>query len=147
MSIRAVVEGDIDVVLSMVEKLYRLDMQFNRERHRRTMEDLLVHPEYGGTWLIEADGTPAGYIVITICYSLEFDGRFALLDELFVEEQWRGRGLGSEALAFMEAWCAGQGINALRLEVWRQNPRALALYQRVGFQVQDRHFMTKLLDT
>jgi GNAT superfamily N-acetyltransferase len=144
LSIRAIRPGDIDVVLSMVQKLYVLDTHFNRERHRRTMEELLAHPEYGGTWLIEADGAPAGYVVITICYSLEFGGRFALLDELFVEEQWRSQGLGSEALAFMEAWCVGQSVRAMRLEVWHQNPRALALYQRAGFEVQERHFMTKL---
>jgi len=144
-SIRAILSGDLDVVQSMVAKLYVLDTEFDQKRHRRAMEELLAHQEHGGTWLIEADGVPAGYVVITVCYSLEFGGRFALLDELFVEEQWRGRGLGCQALAFMEAWCVGQGIGAMRLEVWRQNPRALALYQRVGFQVQDRHFMTKVL--
>jgi GNAT superfamily N-acetyltransferase len=146
LSIRAIGAGDIDVVLGMVHKLYiREELGFDRERHRRAIEELLAHPEYGGAWLLKADSATVGYFVITICYSLEFGGRFALLDELFVEEQWRGRGLGSEALAFMERWCGGQGISALRLEVGNENLRALALYQGAGFRVLDRHFLTKVM--
>lgn len=146
MTIRRIGAGDIDLVLGMVEKLYvRETLAFDRERHRRAMEDLLGHPEHGGIWLMEADGCPAGYLVITIGYSLEFGGRFALLDELFVEEGWRSRGLGTQALGFVEDWCVRQGLGALRLEVAHDNLRALALYQRAGFEVYGRHFMGKRL--
>ncbi len=145
MSIREAGPRDIDVVLPMVEKLYAHEtLGFSRDRHRRALEHLLAHPEYGSVWLIEADGELAGYFVITLCYSLEFGGRFALLDELFVEEGRRGRGLGSEALAFVEHWCVAESIGAVRLEVEHGNPRALALYRTAGFEVHERYFMTKL---
>jgi len=68
----------------------------------------------GGLSLIHAGGEPAGCLVLTICYSLEFHGRFVLLDDEF---------------------CRTQGLPAIRLEVAWQNPRALELYKRSGYWV------------
>jgi len=68
-----------------------------------------------------------------------------LLDEFFVDSAWRSQGIGTQALAFAEEWCRSRGLRALRLEVGHENPRALGLYQRTGFEVHDRHLMTKWL--
>ena len=127
-------------------QLYLHDaIPFDPVRARRLIGEFLARPEWGGIWWIQSDGEFVGYFVLTVGYSLEFGGRFALLDEFLIEEPWQGQGIGTRALAFMEDWCRGQGIGALRLEVGHQNPRALALYRRAGFLVLDRHFMTRLL--
>jgi GNAT superfamily N-acetyltransferase len=83
---------------------------------------------------------------VTFGFSLEFRGRNAFVDELFVREEHRGRGLGAAALAVAEEFCRGLGIAALRLEVERENPRAQELYEREGFRVHPRHILTKWLD-
>ena len=111
--------------------------------HPTVIHELLANPQWGGIWWMEADGELAGYFVLTLGYSLEFGGRFALLDEFLIEEPWQGRGIGTRALAFMEEWCRDERIPALRLEVGYENPRALALYRRAGFKTLDRHFMTR----
>jgi GNAT superfamily N-acetyltransferase len=116
---------------------------FDAARARRTTEALLTEPEFGGTWMIDADGELAGYLVVVLGYSLEFGGRFGLLDELFVTESHRGRSLGSQALAFAGSQCRARGWQALRLEVGQKNELAISLYRRSGFQMQDRFLMTK----
>ena len=134
--------ADIDLVLRLMSQLYSR-VEFDEARARSAYVDLLAHPEHGGLWLIQAGGQPAGYIVLTICYSLEFHGRFALLDELFVDEPWRGQGLGGQALAFADQFCREHGLKAIRLEAAWKNARAIELYKRAGYGVDDRHLMTK----
>lgn len=136
----------VDEALDMMGRLYsEAGAAHHRERARRAVRGLITNPELGGVWLIDVDGEPAGYLCITLCYSLEFAGPFALLDELYLNEAWRGRGIGAQAIGFAEKWARARGLAAVRLEVGRTNLRALELYRRHGFTAHDRHLMTKWL--
>jgi ribosomal protein S18 acetylase RimI-like enzyme len=136
----------LDLALNLMARLYAEDSgAFNRERARRASQYLLEHPEYGAIWLIQVGGQTIGYVVLTLGYSLEFDGQFGLLDELYIEGPWRGQGIGTEALAFVERECRARGLAAVRLEVAHRNTGALQLYRRAGFETHDRHLMTKWL--
>lgn len=136
--------NDVDRVVAMMAQLYAQGSDpFDAARARRATEKLLAESEFGGVWMMDRDGALAGYLVVLLGYSLEFGGRFGLLDELFVAENHRGIGLGTEALAFAEQQCRARGWQALRLEVGQKNHRAIALYSRSGFQMHDRFLMTK----
>ncbi len=131
-------------LLRMMAQLYQHDaIPWDEERARRAARGLLDAPEFGGIWLIQAGGAMAGYLVLTVCYSLEFHGRFGLLDEFFILPDWRGHGLGTQALAFVEEQCRERDLRALRLEVDIANLRAQELYRRSGFELHDRYLMTK----
>ena len=140
---RPITAADIDPLLDMMAQLYARSADFDAGRARRGAETLLKEPEFGAAWMIELDGNVAGYLVVLLGYSLEFGGRFGLLDELFVVESCRGNGIGAEAVAFAECQCRARGWQALRLEVGHENQRALWLYRRSGFQMHDRYLMTK----
>lgn len=107
---------------------------------------LLAEPAHGLAWLLRApDGRDAGYLVLTWGWSLEFGGRFGLVDELYVAPGFRGAGAGSRALAAAAGACLDAGALAVRLEVDHANPGAEALYRRMGFGRHDRHIMTRRL--
>ncbi len=128
----------------MMAQLYAQDaIPWDEHRSRKVLDDLLADPDWGGAWLIQVDGATVGYLVLTLGFSLEFHGRYALLDEFFVEEQWRSQGIGSEALAFAVEQCRSRGVKALRLETDHANLRAIALYRRRGFELHERHLMTR----
>jgi GNAT superfamily N-acetyltransferase len=140
----AVTSDDLDRVVAMMAQLYAHgDSSFDAACARRATEKLLTEPEFGGVWIIDVDGAPAGYIVLLLGYSLEFGGPFGLLDELFVAEDHRGRGVAGEALAFADEQCRARGWQALHLEVGQDNHRAQSLYRRSGFRMHDRFPMTK----
>lgn len=107
--------------------------------------ELIRDSSCGSLWLMEVDRQVVGYVLLTICYSLEFRGRFGLLDELYVDERWRGQGIGGAALEFVERESRARGLPAIRLEVSHTNLRALELYRRRGFVVDSRHLMTRWL--
>lgn len=136
----------LETALDLMGRLYAgAGHAHDRPRARRALESLFAHPETGDVWLMEGEGELAGYLAVTVCFSLEFGGEFGLLDELYFDERWRGRGLGARAIAFAEAWCRARDIAALRLEVAHNNEPALRLYQRAGFITHHRDLMTKWL--
>lgn len=62
-----------------------------------------------------------------------------LLDGLFVASALRGQGIGTRLIEAALAEAAARGCTELRLEVTEGNPRARALYARLGFvAVRDR---------
>jgi GNAT superfamily N-acetyltransferase len=138
--------ANVETMLDLSAQLYAGEgSSWDRAVARHAALELIGKPEWGGIWLVEADHHPAGYFVLTVCFSLEFGGRFGLLDEIYLAEPWRGRGLGAEALEYAAHWCRERGMTALRLEVWTGNLRAIRLYQRAGFALEQRHLMTRRL--
>ena len=96
-------------------------------------------------WTIVREGRPAGYAVVALGFSLEFGGRSAFLDELYVEPASRGAGIGSLALRLLQEACRPLGARSLALEVAFDNPRAESLYRREGFTPNGRQLMTRRL--
>jgi ribosomal protein S18 acetylase RimI-like enzyme len=120
-------------------------MTFDASSVESALAQLLAVESLGRVWLIECDTEPAGYLVLTFGFSLEFGGRDAFVDELFVREEFRGRGLGRRAIERVERECRERGVGALHLEVERANTAAQELYRRSGFRDHDRYLMTKRL--
>jgi RimJ/RimL family protein N-acetyltransferase len=66
--------------------------------------------------------------------------RAALFRIVIGEKDRWGRGYGTEATRLVaEEAFETHGLTRVRLEVFRHNPRALAAYRRVGFQVVGEH--------
>ena len=87
-------------------------------------------------------GEPAGYGLTAKTFSQEAGGYVIWLEELYIREQFRSRGLGSEFFAYVEKKYAGQAAR-FRLEVEEDNVRAISLYKRLGYEVLDYTQMIK----
>jgi GNAT superfamily N-acetyltransferase len=135
---------DVEALLKLQVAYYADDgYPFVETEARACWERLLGQPDNGRAWVAEHDGRLVGYSVLTFGYSLEYRGRDAFVDELYVAPEWRGRGLGREALSIIDAACAAAGVRALHLEVERNKETARGLYRRWGFVEHDRVLMTK----
>jgi ribosomal protein S18 acetylase RimI-like enzyme len=106
-----------------------------------TLGDFLRHPEYGRAWFIEVEGAVAGYMVLCIGFSLEFGGRDAFVDEIYLREAYRRQGIGRRALEIMIGEAQRLGLKALHLEVDRANTTASHLYRKLGFTPRDRFML------
>jgi ribosomal protein S18 acetylase RimI-like enzyme len=96
--------------------------------------------------VIRVKGACAGYLVLTLGYSLEFQGRDGFIDELFLVESFRGRGVGDRVLELVENEARALGVVALHLEVERKNAAGQRFYRRNGYLDHDRYLMTKRLN-
>jgi GNAT superfamily N-acetyltransferase len=135
--------AEADEILSLMERFYDEERYpYDRERAQAALVPFLSDPSLGRAWLFRDGGAPVGYFVLTLGWSLEYGGRDAFVDELFVSPSHRGHGLGRRALDEMGRTCEELGVRALHLEVQRDNPAA-ELYRRWGFEDHDRRLMTR----
>ncbi|TDK22313.1 GNAT family N-acetyltransferase [Luteimonas aestuarii] len=138
---------DIDTLVPVVRDFHADEgIPWDEASLRTALADLLAHPHHGRLLLVERNGVFAGYLVIGFCFSLEFGGRFGLLDELYLLPQARGGGLGRRALEEAADLCRREGLRALRLEVDNDNTRAQGVYLQNGYAAHPRQLMTRWLD-
>jgi GNAT superfamily N-acetyltransferase len=135
--------SDLETLVPLVRDYYEYDRHYFDESIVRAALTWFLNDEtLGRAWLIEVNGVVVGYMILTLGYSLNYLGRDTFVDELFIQESWRGRGLGRAALAFLEAWGREHGVKALHLEVEQANTTARAVYQALGFEDHDQYLMT-----
>lgn len=138
--------ADTNLLVELMRQFYDFEhLAFDEQTAREALGKLLSDASLGRVWLIQNGEGTIGYVVLTFGFSLEFQGRDAFVDELYIRPNHRGQGAGKEALGFVEEVCRALGIRALRLEVERANTNAQAVYRKFGFTEHDRHLMTKRL--
>ncbi len=138
--------ADIDLLLELLQEFYVIEeLPFEPSVAQQALQTLLQEPRYGLIHLIYVAGEVAGYVVLTFGFSLEFHGRDAWIDELYLRAAYRGQGIGKAALALMADICRREGIKALHLAVAHKNQRAQTVYQQAGYTAHDRDVMTQWL--
>ena len=85
----------------------------------------------------EADGEPAGFALWYYTFST-FRGRHGVyLEDLYVREGSRGRGLGQAFLRRLAARCVAEGLGRLEWSVLDWNQPAIAFYEAHGARLLD----------
>jgi ribosomal protein S18 acetylase RimI-like enzyme len=139
-------DHEIPTLLEMMREFYsQQEMRFDESAASQAVNRALENPDLAQIYLIFRGTELAGYFALTFCFSLEFHGRFALFDELYLREPFRRQKLGKAVVAFAEELCKKAGIKAVRLEVGRENQPAQSLYNAAGFKQDERNLMTKWL--
>lgn len=138
--------ADEGPLLALIREFYAVEhLPYDEAVLHRALAQLWEAPAYGRVLVMRDGEAPVGYLMLTFGFSLEYHGRDALVDELYVRESHRGRGAGSAFLAFVEDLCRAEDVRAVHLEVDHVNLRAKALYHRSGYVDHDRHLLTKWL--
>ncbi|MCG3159607.1 MAG: hypothetical protein JMDDDDMK_00601 [Acidobacteria bacterium] len=145
---RPAIPDDIETLIAMMRDFYVHEgLTFDEAGARRALRGIIGAEMFGCVFLILSEDEVAGYVVLTFGYSLEFHGRDAFVDELYLRGEYRGQGIGKRALEFLAEVCAAKGVAALHLEVERKNTQAQAVYRNFGFEDHDRYLMTKWINT
>lgn len=140
-------EHDIDEVLEMMKAFYLIDKYpFDRDRASASMLQFISDPHLGQIYLIK-EKKVLGYLIVCYGFSFLYGGRGAFIDELFIKEEYRGKGVGDKVIALIEKKLKANNITALHLEVERHNTNALKLYTKNGFEDNGRSTMTKIYNT
>lgn len=139
--------SDLDRLERLVEAYHAFeDIPTTKEERLAALAPLLDGIPHGVAYLLGPPKSPVGYVVVSFGWSVELGGIDGFIDELFIRDAVRGRGMGTEALTSLLPALARHGVKALHLEVATTNSRARGFYARLGFDARDKyHLMTKLL--
>jgi ribosomal protein S18 acetylase RimI-like enzyme len=147
-TLRPATKDDKANLLRMMDELAEQEpgaYYFDEQVVRRLLREFLANLSLGRVWIFSEGAAPAGYIVLTLGYSFEYHGRDAFVDELYVEPQYRRRGIARQALRFVEEQARKMGVQAIHLEVDHGNDPARELYRGSGYEDHGRYLVTKRL--
>jgi ribosomal protein S18 acetylase RimI-like enzyme len=89
--------------------------------------DLLEHIRQSDTTIIEYNAERAGY------YTCNWRGKSVHIGSIMIARKFQGKGIGTRALQRIETMARRKGCETVELFVQMNNPRAVALYERLGF--------------
>lgn len=89
-----------------------------------------------GALLAEVDGRVAGFLTWTWLHSIWLGGRVMNIDDVFVQDDCRGRGVGEALMHAARAACRAHGAPRLRWEVEAGNAAAIRFYERLGARLR-----------
>ncbi|WP_281638232.1 GNAT family N-acetyltransferase [Flavobacterium marginilacus] len=65
----------------------------------------------------------------------EFDADTVEIKRMFVHPDFRGKGIASAVLKELELWAGENNYSSCVLETGANNPKAIALYRRSGYEI------------
>ena len=138
--IRKIKAEDKEIYIKMAHDFYRMpavDHPVPDSYLEKTFEECLKSDTYAELFILEWEGKIAGYGLIAKTFSQEAGGMVYWLEELYILEEYRSKGLGSEYFRYMEEQ-KEEGVTRFRLEVEKENERAWKLYKRQDQGESDR---------
>ena len=80
-------------------------------------------------YFVECDGEKAGFVGVKV------EEKRLFLSKLYIKEEYRGRGISSIVLGFLEDKCRREDLQAVYLTVNKYNDRAYEVYIKNNYKV------------
>ena len=133
---------DISTITQMMRDFYAIDnYPIDVEVTKTLFQEFIFNEHVGKSWLIYSENEIVGYIILTFIFSFEYGGKIAFVDELFIKETARGKGIGKEAIQFIQREVPKLSLKLLYLEVEPHNENAQKLYLAHDFELHNRKLM------
>jgi GNAT superfamily N-acetyltransferase len=142
--IRRAALRDAAELMPLIRAYYRFDgIRFRARPIARALTQMLKNRRLGCAWIFRDGSRAIGYLLLTFNFDLEFGGFEGLVTDMFVHEDYRGRGVGARALTIVDEYCRSAGIETVELQVVEDNRDAQEFYRKIGFTRLDRIVMVR----
>lgn len=134
-TIRPMLPRDRDAVLEMMRVFYASDAVYtngSEEIFRSDIENCVNSNPFLEGYIFENEAEIQGYAMVAKSFSTEFGKPCIWVEDLYLRDAYRGRGIGKQFFDFITARYTDC---IFRLEVEAENERAVKLYRECGFTV------------
>lgn len=134
-TIRKMTVEDKTIVMEMMRVFYASPAVFSNGSDEIFLNDIdncVNDSPYLEGYIFENAKEIQGYAMVAKSFSTEFGKPCIWIEDLYLEDKYRGLGIGSEFLEFISE----KYVDCiLRLEVEEDNERAIKVYEKCGFEV------------
>ena len=133
--IRRMNESDRESVMDMMRTFYASPAVLTNgsdEIFVADIEECVSDSPYAEGYVFENSGEIIGYSMLAKSYSTEYGKRCIWIEDIYLKEEYRGKGFGSEFFRFLDE---SYPDVLFRLEAEGENERAIHVYKKSGFDV------------
>jgi GNAT superfamily N-acetyltransferase len=110
----------------------------SRPEMEAEVQALLDDPQGGSVLIAEADGGIVGVLTASWQRAIHVPGVYATIQDLWVDEDWRSRGVGAELVEAIASQARTRDVSRLEVGLPRETFAAIAstesFYRRNGFE-------------
>lgn len=128
--------SDLDDLAALLGELFSIedDFDFDVKLQRQGLSMMLSDTDTRCVLVAEADRKAVGMCTLQTLISTAEGGEVGLVEDVVVNEQFRGRGIGRLLLATMENWAREKGLKRLQLLADRNNASGLCFYKKMNWK-------------
>ena len=116
-----------------------IDTEIVLKNYEHLLDDVNSH------FLVAArEGKPVGFINFTVRQTILHQGPSALIDELVVAEEYRGKGVGRQLVQAAFEKCRQLGCSEVEVSTEKANLKARKFYEQCGFEERGMLFEADL---
>jgi GNAT superfamily N-acetyltransferase len=131
--------NDLPELIELLNDLFTQDIEFLPDsiKQKTGLEVIIKNPDIGEILIIKGDNKILGMVSLLYSISTALGGKVAMLEDMIIHKDFRGKGLGKELLG--EAIRFSKERNCLRLTLLTDfnNDIAIQFYQKSGFKKSD----------
>jgi GNAT superfamily N-acetyltransferase len=139
-TIREAGADDVEAVATAVEALL-LELGGRRPERSELEAEIRAHlddPDGASVLIAEAGGDVVGVLSASWQRAIHVPGAYATIQDLWVDEGWRSRGVGAELVEAIASQARKRGVSRLEVGLPRETFAAIAstesFYRRNGFE-------------
>jgi GNAT superfamily N-acetyltransferase len=139
-TVREAGADDVEAVATAVESLL-LELGGRRPERSELEAEVRTHlgdPDGASVLIAEADGALVGVLSASWQRAIHVPGAYATVQDLWVDEAWRSRGVGAELVEAIASQARTRGVSRLEVGLPRESFAAIAstesFYRRNGFE-------------
>lgn len=135
LKLRPAIPADIDSLIRLLEQLFTIEQDFtvNPDNQRRGLE-LMMQSDTAYMVVAEQADEVVGMASLQILISTADGGRAGLIEDLVVNAEHRGMGIGRSLIEHLIGWAEQQGLTRLQLLADLDNQPALDFYTKQNWQ-------------
>lgn len=134
MKIRTATKNDIPEMAELLHELFAIETDFSPDYEVQACGlELLIEKENAEIFVACIDDQVVGMCTVQVLVSTARGKAVAAIEDVVVDVEHRGKGIGSSLLRNVEEWATRQDLGRLQLMADRDNAPALGFYRRQGW--------------
>jgi GNAT superfamily N-acetyltransferase len=135
-TVRPARPGDIPRMSDLLDELFSLESDFEPDLEKQVKGLSMLVTDPAGTSLVLValiQGQVIGMATVQTLVSTAEGGRVGLVEDVIVDRDFRGSGIGTRLLDHVLTWCEARRISRVQLLADRENSLSLSFYASRGW--------------